>query len=162
VKSERAASLPIWRQWLIRHHGLCLTLMSRLGLSHNLTKSCITFFYYRQLLLKPRLQQGERLFRPKDGRANLFLNVSGGDVHVHHHYNSQQANAIQNTARRYLGPIIPTNEMYHDQLLSLYQVIGDASAKAGDRGTIEAISPNSVKLIFASEEVKRQIVALAT
>jgi hypothetical protein len=93
----------------------------------------------------------------KDGGANLFLNVSG-DVHIHHHYNSQQANAVQNSARRFLGQTLPTNEVHHDQLLSLYQVRGDVASKVGDRGVIEAISPHSVKLIFASEEVKRQIV----
>jgi hypothetical protein len=90
----------------------------------------------------------------KDGGANLFLNVSG-DVHIHNNYNSQQANAVQNSARRFLGP---TSEVHHDQLLSLYQVRGDVSAKVGDRGIIEAISPHPVKLIFASEEVKRKIV----
>jgi hypothetical protein len=93
----------------------------------------------------------------EDGGANLFLNVSG-DVHIHNHYNSQQANAIQNSARRFLGATPPTNEVYHDQLLSLFQVRGDASANVGDRGVIEAISRTPVKLRFASEEVKRQIV----
>jgi hypothetical protein len=93
----------------------------------------------------------------KDGGANLFLNVSG-DVHIHNHYNSQQANAIQNSARRFLGESIPTNEVHQDQLLSLFQVRGDASAKVGDRGIIESISPLPVKLLFSSEEVKRQIV----
>jgi hypothetical protein len=93
----------------------------------------------------------------KDGGANLFLNVSG-DVHIHHHYSSQQANAVQNSARRFLGPTVPTNELCHDQLLSLFQVRGDVSAKVGDRGIIESISPHPAKLLFASEEVKRQIV----
>jgi len=62
------------------------------------------------------------------------------------------------SARRFLGATPPTNEVHHDQLLSLFQVRGDASANVGDRGVIEAISPTPVKLRFASEEVKRQIV----
>ena len=97
----------------------------------------------------------------KDGGANLFFNVSR-DVHVHHYYesryDSQKANAIQNSARRFLGEAIPKNEIYQDEILSLFQVRGDASAKVGDRGVIEPISPRPVKLIFASEEVKRQII----
>jgi hypothetical protein len=93
----------------------------------------------------------------KDGGANLFLNVSG-DVHIHHHYDSLKANAIQNSARRFIGETAPTNEVRQDQILSLFQVRGDASAKVGDRGIIESISPRPVKLIFASEEVKRQII----
>ncbi len=93
----------------------------------------------------------------KDGGANLFLNVSG-DVHIHHHYDSLKANAIQNSARRFIGETVPTNEVHQDQILSLFQVRGDVSAKVGDRGIIESISPRPVKLIFASENVKRQIV----
>jgi hypothetical protein len=93
----------------------------------------------------------------KDGGANLFLNVNG-DVHIHNHYNSQDANVIQNTARRFLGPSVPTNAVYRDRLLSLSQVRGDVSAKVGDRGIIESISSAPVKLVFLSEEVKRQIV----
>jgi energy-converting hydrogenase Eha subunit A len=93
----------------------------------------------------------------KDGGSQLFLNVLG-DVHVHHHYDSQQANAIQNGARRYLGPALPTSQVYQDQLLVLHQVRGDAASKVGDRGVIEAIDPTPAKLLFASEQVKAQIV----
>lgn len=94
----------------------------------------------------------------KDGGANLILNVSG-DVHIH--TNSQQANAIQNSARRLLGPSVPTNEVHYDELLSLFQVRGDISSTVGDRGIIESISPLPVKLLFASEDVKRQIIGHA-
>jgi hypothetical protein len=96
----------------------------------------------------------------KDGGAQLFLQVAG-DVHVHHHpfsYSSQEANAIQNAARRYLGPQLPVSQVQQDQLLVLLQVRGDAAAKVGDRGVIEEISPTPVKLLFSSENVKRQIV----
>lgn len=93
----------------------------------------------------------------KDGGSQLFLNVVG-DVHIHNHYDSQQANAIQNAARRRLGPPLPTSQVYQDQLLVLYQVRGDPAAKVGDRGVIEAIDPSPAKLLFASEQVKAQIV----
>jgi hypothetical protein len=98
----------------------------------------------------------------KDGGSNLFFNISGGDVHIHHYhesrYDSQKANAIQNSARRFLGETVPKNEIHQDEILSLFQVRGDVSAKVGDRGIIESISPRPVKLIFTSEEVKRKIV----
>jgi hypothetical protein len=77
--------------------------------------------------------------------------------HQHHHYNSQQANAVQNSARRYLGPRIPTTEVRHDVLLRLHQVRGGVSSKVGDLGIIEELSPARVKLSFASEEAKRKI-----
>lgn len=75
----------------------------------------------------------------KDGGAQLFLQVAG-DMHVHHHYSSQEANAIQNAARRYLGPQMPVSQVRQNQLLVLFQVRGDTAAKAGDRGVIEEIS----------------------
>jgi hypothetical protein len=97
----------------------------------------------------------------KDGGAQLFVNV-GGDVHVHHHYapyDSQQANAIQNSARRLLGPPLPISQVYQDQILALFQVRGDASAVVGDKGIIEGISPYPAKPIFVSEQVKSQVIA---
>jgi hypothetical protein len=94
----------------------------------------------------------------KDGGAQLFLQVMG-DLHTHHHvYNSREANAIQNSARRLLGPQIPAAQVRHDELLTLFQVRGDAAAKVGDKGIIESISLSPVKLTFSSEEVKGQIV----
>jgi hypothetical protein len=93
----------------------------------------------------------------KDNASQLNVTVTG-DVHIHNHYNSQQANAIQNSARRFLGPTLPTSQIHHDQILSLYQVRGDASAKVGDKGIIEEISPLPARLLFASEEVKNQMI----
>lgn len=94
----------------------------------------------------------------KDGGANLFLNVSGGDVQIHHHhYSYQEANAIQNQAKRFLGPPIPSQAIYQDQLLTLFQVRDVITSTAGDRGIIESLSPDPVKLIFASDQVKAQI-----
>ncbi|MGA2793553.1 MAG: hypothetical protein ABSE69_08460 [Roseiarcus sp.] len=93
----------------------------------------------------------------KDGGAQLFLNVAG-DLHINHNYNSQQANAIQNSAHRLLGPSLPVNQIYQDQILALYQVRGDASSMVGDKGIIEGIAPNPAKLLFASEQVKNQVV----
>jgi hypothetical protein len=92
----------------------------------------------------------------KDGGSQLFLNVTGG-VHLHYHYDSQQANAVQNSARRYLGPTIPTTEIRHDVLLRLHQVRGGVTSKVGDMGIIEEVSKARVKLSFASEEAKRKI-----
>ena len=95
----------------------------------------------------------------KDAASQLNITVAGSMVvHNHYTYNSQQANAIQNNAHRFLGPYLPTSQIYHDEILSLYQVRGVASAKVGDKGIIEAISPIPTKLVFASEDVKKQII----
>jgi len=98
---------------------------------------------------KREAQQVMSVMEPvaKDGSSQLFINVRG-DVHVHYHYDSQQANAIQNAARRYLGPQLPASQIYQDQLLTLFQVRGDVASTVGDRGVIETISPDPVKLGF--------------
>jgi hypothetical protein len=112
---------------------------------------------------KPTKKEAEQIVKilepvAKDGGSQLFLNVSGGvHVHQHYHYNSQQANAVQNSARRFLGPSIPTTEIKHDVLLRLHQVRGGITSKVGDMGIIEEVSPARVKLSFASEEAKGKI-----
>jgi hypothetical protein len=95
----------------------------------------------------------------KDSASQLNVTVAGDmHVHQHYHYNSQEANAIQNNAHRFLGRPLPTSQLYQDQILSLYQMRGDPSAKVGDKGIIEEISPLPAKIVFSSEEVKKQII----
>ena len=110
---------------------------------------------------KKEASQAVSIMEPiaKDSSSQLNVTV-GRDMHVHqhYHYDSQQANAIQNSARRFLGPPLPTSQLYQDQILSLYQVRDDRSGKAGDKGIIEEISPLPANLIFASEDVKKQII----
>ena len=102
-----------------------------------------------------------RVFEPvaKDSSSQLAVQFNGsthiGDIH--YHFNSQQANAIQNSARRYLGPTLPDNKILHDELLTLYQVRGDPKAKSGDKGVIESISNAPVKLLLTSEDIKKGI-----
>lgn len=106
-----------------------------------------------------------KVFEPvaKDGGSNLILQTNGplfqvnGPMTINFNFNSQEANAIQNAARRFLGPRPPLNQIEQDLLLTLHQVRGDAASKVGDRGIIESVSLNPVKLLFASEEVKKAI-----
>ena len=112
---------------------------------------------------KPSKKEADQVIKilepvAKDGGSQLFLSVSNGDIHLHqHNYNSQQANAVQNSARRHLGPPIPTTEVKHGVLLRLRQVRGGVSSKVGDLGIIEEVSSARVKLSFASEETKQKI-----
>ncbi len=110
---------------------------------------------------KRQAQQAMAIMEPvaKDNASQLFLNVNvQGDVHYHQHiYTSQQANAIQNSARRYLGPQLPTSQTLRDQLLTLFQV-RIAKEKVGYRGVIQTVSSRPVMLTWASDEVKQQII----
>lgn len=110
---------------------------------------------------KKEASQAVSIMEPvaKDGASQLNVTVARDmHVHQHYHYDLQQANAIQNNAHRLLGPPLPTSQIYQDQILSLYQVRDDRSGKAGDKGIIEEISPLPANLIFASEDVKKQII----
>jgi hypothetical protein len=95
----------------------------------------------------------------KDNGSQLNMAVGGSVTigEIHYHYNSQEANAVQNSARRYLGPTLPDNKILHDELLVLAQIRGVPKSKTGDRGIIENISKADVKLLFTSEQIKRDI-----
>lgn len=97
----------------------------------------------------------------KDGGSQLFLNVKG-DVKFenHFHITSEEANAAQNGVRRYLGDRPPVSGFFQSEPLYLSQLRGDTRSKWGDRGVIEKFSRKPVRLIFANEEVKRQILDL--
>lgn len=93
----------------------------------------------------------------KDGGSQLFLNVAG-DVHFHHYeYNSAQANAYQNTVRKYFGPRLPSSQMFQREPLTLVQVRDDLRGHAGDRGIMERFSAKPIRLLFMNEEAKRRI-----
>lgn len=117
---------------------------------------------------KPTRRQAEQVVGiaepiAKDGGSQLNISVmDGGTVNIHQtiHMTSLDANAMQNGARRFLGPALPSNYVAVDQLMVLEQVKNSAKAKTGDRGIIEAITERPVKLRFLGEEAKRKVLEL--
>jgi hypothetical protein len=111
---------------------------------------------------KKEAEQIIKIFEPiaKDSDSQLDMQINGPVTigEIHYHFNSQQANAVQNRARQYLGPTIPTNTTLHDEVLTLIQMRGDPKARVGDKGVIESISKTAVKLAFGSEQIKKDIV----
>jgi hypothetical protein len=99
----------------------------------------------------------------KDGGSNLTISVtvSGNSAPVYVQpiiISSERANALQNSARRFLGPSPPSSGSFKGELLQLHQMRGDIKAKTGDRGIIEKFSSKPVKLHFMTPEVKAAIV----
>jgi hypothetical protein len=152
-------------------HGIVPTITSAFDHADTLagflgTLNDVVQFFLGTLDLaeKPTKKEAEQIIKilepvAKDNASQLNVQFNG-PTHIgeiHYHYNSQQANAVQNNARRYLGPELPTNRTLHDELLVLHQVRGDPKSKAGDRGIIESVSKSPVKLWFASEEIKKAI-----
>lgn len=131
----------------------------------------VQFFLGQRVPLEmPSRKEAERvvsIMEPvaKDGGAQLLVQAcdfSRVEIHQHIHVASLEANAVQNAARRFLGPALPTSGIREDELLVLEQVKNDASAKTGDRGIIESISEKPVKIYFSSESVKNRILSLDT
>jgi hypothetical protein len=114
---------------------------------------------------KKQADQIIKIFEPvaKDSASQLAVQFNGtvniGEIHFH--YNSQQANAVQNSAKRYLGPSLPSNQILKDELLILHQVRGDTKSKSGDKGIIESVLKTPVKLWFSSDEIKKAILEAA-
>lgn len=91
-------------------------------------------------------QQISSIIEPvaKDSGAQLNITVNGGSVTIAPTIviNSLEANAIQNSIARHLGPPLPEVGVRPDQLMTLEQVKNSAKAKTGDRGIIEDVSEN--------------------
>ena len=130
----------------------------------------IQFFLVNQDKKEPSKKEADQIVKilepvAKDNGSQLSVGFNGSVAFnaptffgpIHFHYNSQEANAVQNNARRYLGPTLPTNQTLRDELLTLHQVRGDSKARSGDRGIIESISKAPVKLLFSSEDIKKGI-----
>ena len=82
-----------------------------------------------------------------------------GDLHVHQSfaYNSEQANAVQNRVRRFLGPSLPRVLTFQREPLYLVQVRDDPKGQVGDRGVVEKFSNRPVRLQFMNEVAKRAV-----
>ena len=97
----------------------------------------------------------------KDGGSQINISINGpvtfAPVIV---VNSLEANAFQNSVKRYLGPQLPATMIKPDEVMTLEQVKNSAKSRTGDRGVIETISDRPVKLQFVSDEGKRQVLEL--
>ena len=95
-----------------------------------------------------------------DTKSELKIENSGniniGSVTLIQNFNS--GNTAQNRTDHYIGMSnIPANGLHTDMLLRLYQTRNDPKGKTGDRGIIDKLSSKHVKLAFASDDIKSQI-----
>lgn len=156
-------SLTEQASWILKHGEVLGAFVTNL---HDI----LSYFMGRSStpLDAPTRQQANqaiKLVEPiaKDSGSQLNIQVmEGGTVNIHQNINitTIDANAVQNGARRFLGPTLPSNYVSTDQLMTLEQVKNSASSKTGDRGIIEAISERPVKLQFLSEDAKRRVLEL--
>jgi len=93
----------------------------------------------------------------KDHGAQLNVNAPQGNVVIN--LNSTEANAAQNSARKEIEKLQSSTSRLHEKvLLYWYQARAEPTSKAGDKGIIESISPNPVKVICATDQIKLQMI----
>jgi hypothetical protein len=96
----------------------------------------------------------------KDNSSQLNVHtVINGNPTVVFNLNSVDANAAQNAAKREIGMINePAAGLHEKVVLYWYQVKKDVVSQTGDRVIIESIYPYPVKVIFANEKVKTEMI----
>lgn len=95
----------------------------------------------------------------KDHGSQLNVNntVNGEQV-VNITINSLEANAIQNLIRRDILQLQePVSNLKEKVVLYWHQAKNDLQSSTGDKGIIESLSPQAVKVIFAPESLKAHV-----
>lgn len=97
--------------------------------------------------------------RDQGAQMNIGVLTINGDVTMNFGIDSVQANAAQNFARRFLGESKNTSSRDREGVvLHWYQTRNALRNKTGDKAKIESISPDPIKVLFASEELKSKMV----
>ena len=117
------------------------------------------------LLKHSDLRQISKIIEPvaKDNGSQYNFNVNDhGKVVLQFGYNSLEANAIQNRISREisLSPGNATETVFERETLYFRQARDDVKSQTGDKGIIERFSTRPVKLLFASENIKNDILNL--
>lgn len=101
----------------------------------------------------------EPVAKDHGAQMNIRSITAKGDVHVHLHINSTEANAIQNRCNKLIDEMKePVTGWHYGLTMYLYQARNEIGEKVtGDKAIIESISTSPVKLMFQSEEIKQQI-----
>ncbi len=92
----------------------------------------------------------------KDNGAQLNVsNTVNGQQIVNINITSLEANGIQNLLRRDILQLQePVAKLHEKVVLYWYQAKNDLQSSTGDRGVIESLAPQPVKVIFSPEELK--------
>lgn len=92
----------------------------------------------------------------KDNGSQLNVsNTVNGQQVVNININSLEANAIQNLIQREIQQLQePVASLKEKVVLYWYQAKNDPLSSTGDKGVIESISPQAVKVVFSPESLK--------
>lgn len=110
---------------------------------------------YKELstILNPAVRDSGSIFNVTtviNGNPTVYLNV-----------NSVEANALQNKFKQEIKDIalpVPLEGVKERVLFYWSQAKSDINSKTGDKGIIESIAPNELKVIFGSDGIKEQMI----
>ena len=93
----------------------------------------------------------------KDHGSQLNIGTVNGAVFFN--ISSTEANAVQNSARKEIESLKePSTKLHEKVVLYWYQARADKNSKAGDRGIIESIGINPVKVMCVNDQIKLQMI----
>jgi len=90
---------------------------------------------------------------------NISTNVNG-NLELHLHINSLEANAVQNMFERELKALKAPevlNDTNNKMILTFYQARNDMKSNVGNKGTIEEISPKPMNIIIEDDKIKEKM-----
>lgn len=97
----------------------------------------------------------EPIAKDRASQFNIGTYQHNGDIHVHVHLDSAMANASQNAMRRDLDEMKEPITGIHEQVVMYWaQARNQPDTKAGDKAKIESIYRGSVRVIFATDDIK--------
>ncbi|MBI2240786.1 MAG: hypothetical protein HYU59_08290 [Magnetospirillum gryphiswaldense] len=96
----------------------------------------------------------------KDGGSQMNLSVVvNGNVVQNVYMDSLQANTVRSRVDNHIAlQRLPEAGTHEKQTFYWYQARNDTKSATGDKGVIEAISRSAVKVIFANEKVKLDMI----
>ena len=96
----------------------------------------------------------------KDAKGSFRIDTVNvnGEISVHYHFHSPEANTIQNNARREIEILkVPLVGVRNKVLLHWDQAKNQTSNTVGDKAIIESISQKPIRVTFENEELKKKM-----
>jgi len=98
----------------------------------------------------------------KDNGSQINISTTvNGNVELHIHLNSIEANAVQNVIEREIEQAkLPetVEDVKTKMVLTWFQARSDIQATTGNKGTIEEISQRPMNVIFENDEIKEKMI----
>lgn len=150
---------------MTKHHANIDKVQKAIGSFTTEAKKAIDYFL-SNIDLKPELniqelQNYKKIIQPAasdKGTSLSFIAEEGSTQNINITLNHQEANAAQNIIDHEIGLLkLPNDQIEREVLFYCYQARNDKKTNAGDMGIIEKIDNAPKKTVYASNEIKDEI-----